>query len=211
MRRHLLAYLCSTFFLVCTTSHAATLEWTARELDQFYNYTATASGRFYIPDGTAPGIVRAELQDFTVSSPLPLKPGPSNQPIYADPGVRGVFVGLSDPVFQWDGSNILGITRLYTGLDYRDDQGITWSISGSYPYVGEFWAYAPYQNFPRLKTSFGSFTTHPGGASELGSHSVPEPSSFALLGLGGLGLAICAYRRRHFSVRSKRLEHDPSL
>ena len=31
---------------------------------------------------------------------------------------------------------------------------------------------------------------------DFGSKPVPEPSSFALLGLGGIGLAIGAYRRR---------------
>ena len=35
-----------------------------------------------------------------------------------------------------------------------------------------------------------------GGFDVLDSTAVPEPSSFALLGLGALGLAVCAYRRR---------------
>ncbi len=32
------------------------------------------------------------------------------------------------------------------------------------------------------------------------SAAVPEPSSFALMGLGGMGMAIGAYRRRKISV-----------
>ena len=35
-----------------------------------------------------------------------------------------------------------------------------------------------------------------GAALRVDTHAVPEPSTFALLGLGGLGLAVGAYRRR---------------
>ena len=51
-------------------------------------------------------------------------------------------------------------------------------------------------------SSSGTTGTPPGGGSGGGGQggSVPEPSSFALLGLGGIGLALGAYRRRRAGV-----------
>ena len=46
--------------------------------------------------------------------------------------------------------------------------------------------------------SFG--IPYDGGGGYLGTAAVPEPSSFALLGLGAMGVAIRAYRRRRMAA-----------
>ncbi len=75
---------------------------------------------------------------------------------------------------------------------------LTASYSGNVVVGWDYTGNSLHQAYPPLYFS----TTYSGGVDVLDSSAVPEPSTFALLGLGALGLAVRAYQRRQSSVGS---------
>jgi len=151
-----------------------------------YSFSWNLSGNLYLPDGTEVAVSTAQQIAY-----LEVYVAPSISNIITDRAAQADFQGAIWDLLYQSNNQLGGQGYLTAGALNYISLANAYVTGGGPSLVGEVLWISPGNGAYQDQIAY-----NPGGGPNGGPAPVPEPSSFALLGLGGIGLAFGAYRRR---------------